>query len=114
MDIRINGITVATPTNYRVERYKITQAERTASGDMVMDVIAKKRKFTLEYAAITGSEMNRILDILDTDAAFFELSYPDRGVISTATVYVGSINQTLHRTDGDWIWTDVEFALIER
>ncbi|MBC7340946.1 MAG: hypothetical protein H5U02_00570 [Clostridia bacterium] len=112
--MKLNGVTIPNPHEFRIERYKLTKAGRVASGKMTMELVAKKRKFIFRYNVLSGSEVNLLLDILDSDAVFFTLEYPDRGGVATAIVYAGAINQRLFRTDGDWVWTDVQFDLIEQ
>lgn len=111
--MKLNGITIKNPTEFKIERYNITKAGRVASGKMTLELVAKKRKFLFNYAVISGTELNTILDILDSDL-FYTLEYPDRNGIASATVYAGAVNQELFRTDMDWQWRDVEFALIEQ
>lgn len=114
MIIKLNGVRIKDPTDWDVEEYKLTKAGRVASGKMVMDVVAKKRKFVLSYNVLSGTHLKTIRDILYSDASFFTLEYEDNGVLQTATVYVGAIKRKRFRTDGVWYWKDVEFALIEQ
>lgn len=100
--------------NFTIERYNLTKSGRLASGLMVMDLIAKKRKFLFRYPAITARDMNTILDLIDGTTMFFSLSYWENNVIKYATCYVGHIPSTIHRTGENWVWTDVDFDLIER
>ena len=117
MSFIINGIAVKNPSSFKKERYMITNMERLANASMVGDLIAKKRKFYFTYDAITGEELDRILEaIWDSDDLFFTLSYPENGVQKTAEVYVGSIPADLHRAGRttNWVWKDVSFNLIEQ
>jgi hypothetical protein len=114
MSLTINGTVIKTPTNFTIERFNLTKAGRTASGKMTMELIAKKRKFTLEYAVLTGSELNTILSLIDGNVLFFTLGYTENGTAKTATVYAGAIPSTLYRNDGPYYWTDVSFSLIEQ
>lgn len=115
MAMSLNGITIANPQKFEQEWYKITKAGRLANGDMTMDVVAQKRKFNLTYTAITGSDIDTILDILDTATAFFTFVYPERdGTSGSATVYAGAIKGTFLRNTGTRLFADVSFSLIEQ
>lgn len=113
----INGVAVKNPSTFKKERYMVTTMERLANARMVGDLIAKKRKFYFTYEAITGEELDTILEaIWDSDELFFTLSYPENGEQKTAEVYVGSIPAELHRAGNtsNWVWKNVTFNLIEQ
>lgn len=113
----VNGVAIKNPSAFKIERYNITNMERLADAKMVGDLIAKKRKFYFTYEAITGYDLNVILEaIWETDSLFFTLNYLDNGVAKTATVYVGSIPTDLHKAGRttNWVWKNVTFNLIEQ
>ena len=115
--LRINGIEIKKPTSWKIERYNITNLERTAAGLMCGDLIAKKRKFYFTYKAISATDLDNILNLIwETDNLFYELTYEENDVTKSATVYVGSIPFSLHHAGHgeEWIWRDVTFNLIER
>lgn len=116
----IDGVAIKNPTSFKIELYTLTKSTRVANGDMVMDFVANKRKFEFGYAAINGTEMNKIIDVLwtqlvTTKQCFHTLTYLEDEVIKTATVYAGSIPKQLHSAKSRlWVWKDVTFSLIER
>ena len=117
----LNGIAIKNPQKFSIERYTLTKSTRVACGDMVMEFVANKRKFTFGYDSISGKELDGIIDILweqlvTTKNCFATLAYPYNGSIKTCIVYAGSIPASLHRGDGmgDWVWKDVQFSLIEK
>ena len=112
--LSINGTTIKRPTFFDIERYNLTKSGRVASGDMTMDLIAKKRKFLFRYDVISGKDLNTILNLIDGTDMFFTLSYIENDVTKTASCYAGHIPTRLFRTDGVWYWTRVNFDLIER
>ena len=111
--LMLNGIQIKQPQSFGYEKYNLTESGRTADGTMQMDLIAKKRKFTLKYDVLDGISFNTILSVIDTDAMFFELSYVETDITKTATVYVGSIKFDQFRTDGYWYYKNVTYDLIE-
>ena len=113
----INGVGVKNPSAFRIERYNVTNMERLANAEMVGDLIAKNRKFYLTYEAISGYDLDVILNaIWETETLFFPLVYIENGVEKTASVYVGSIPTELHRAGRttNWVWRNVTFNLIEK
>ena len=113
----INGVGVKNPSFFKIERYNVTNMERLANADMVGDLIAKKRKFYFTYEAISGDDLDKILEaIWETNELFFPLKYLENGESKTATVYVGSIPSELHKAGrtSNWVWKNVTFNLIEK
>ena len=119
---KLNGTPIKNPTTFSIENYTLTKSTRVANGDMVMDFVANKLKFSFGYEAIDSRDMNTILDILwkqlaITRKCFVELTYYEDGsdAAQTATVYAGALPRKLHRGNGKlWVWKDVSFSLIER
>lgn len=60
----LNGTAIKAPSTFKIEKYKITNANRLANGDMVADVLSRKRKFYFTYNAISSTALDTILDIL--------------------------------------------------
>ena len=113
----VNGKAIKNPSSFKIERFNITNMERLADATMVGDLIAKKRKFYFTYDAISGEDLDKILEaIWDSNALFFDLKYPENGVKKTAKVYVGAIPTELHRAGKttNWVWKGVNFNLIEQ
>lgn len=113
----VNGIAIKNPSTFKIERYNVTNMERLADATMVGDLIAKKRKFYFTYDAISGDDLDTILEaIWDSTTLFFPLEYIENGVSKIATVYVGSIPTELHRAGRttNWVWKNVTFNLIEK
>lgn len=110
----LNSTEIRSPDSFTVSRYKLADAGRLANGDMVMDIIALKKTFSLNYKVIAGNELQDILDILDSFDAFFTFEYEENGQSSSYTVYSGAITYKEFRKGALWYWTDVSFQLIER
>ena len=113
----VNGKGIKNPSSFKIERYNVTNMERLADAKMVGDLIAKKRKFYFTYDAITGTDLDDILEaVWETDELFFPLVYTENGVSKTATVYIGSIPTDLHKAGKttNWVWKNVSFNLIEQ
>ncbi len=112
---KIDGVSIKRPSNFKIERYNVTNLQRLANADMCGDLIAKKRKFYFTYDSITSDELNTILNaIWETNSIFFTLEYVENNETKTARVYSGSIPSELYRTGGKWVWKNVTFNLIEK
>lgn len=113
---KIESTVIKNPTTFKVERYNVTDMQRLANGDMSGDLIAQKKKFYFTYDAMTGDELDTIINaVYDSKKIFFKLTYPYNGDIKTSTVYVGSIPSELHKAGKkNWVWKNVQFNLIEK
>ena len=113
--IVIDGTPVAEPSDIELGVYRISRAERTSSGKMVMEVVAIKRSVTLKYEYIRESNLEQILNLLEA-RTFHSLQYPDpQGGTRTITVYTGDIKEnTWYTIDGTRYWRDVTIGLVEQ
>lgn len=116
-DFKISATPFKKPSGFKIERYNVSTMERRADAKMVGDLVAKKRKFYFTYEAISGYDLDIILNLIwDISGLFFQLTYPENGISKTAMVYVGSIPTELHRAGKttNWVWRNVTFNLIEQ
>lgn len=115
LSVKLNGTSIKRPSSFKIERYKVTNLQRLANGDMAGDLISKKRKFYFTYDAITSDDIQKILGIIwEINSIFYTLEYVEDNVVKTATVYTGSMPDTLIRTGGCWVWKDVSIDFIEK
>lgn len=116
MEIRVNGVRIKQPIHPQISTYNLTKSGRTSSGTMTMDLVAKKRKLFLKYDVLSGRDLEQILEIVDGEDMFFNVSYVENGVSKSFVAYVGEISRTLHRGGGlnGWYWTDVSLNFIEQ
>jgi len=111
----INGVQIKSPPmNISIEKYNITNAGRTADGNMKMDFIAQKRKFILNYPVISTQEVELIESLIYTPNLFFEFTYTEDNIVKSATVYTGALKKIPAWHDYVWYWKDYEVHLIEQ
>ncbi|MNO85025.1 hypothetical protein D3C76_763840 [compost metagenome] len=112
----INDVEIKHPglQNFGLESYNLTKSGRVASGKMVIELIAKKRKFTFRYEVLSDIELRKIKNLIDGTAMFFTLKYTEDNVIKSAVVYAGALKWTPIRTGNVWYYKDVAFDLIEQ
>ncbi len=113
--LKIAGITVKAPTELKVGRFNLSKSSRTASGKMVMDIIATKRRVDVVWKMLPDSELQKIINAITANKPFFTLQYPDAGGQKTMTCYVGDIVTSLYHTIGGVrYWSDVSIPFIEQ
>ena len=113
--LKIAGITVKAPTELKVGRFDLTKSSRTASGKMVMDIIATKRRVDVIWKMLTDSELEKIIGTITANKPFFSLEYPDAGGTKTMTCYAGDIVTSLwHTKNGVRYWEEVSIGFIEQ
>jgi len=113
--LKIAGIKVASPGDVKVGRFDLTKASRTASGRMVMEYIATKRRVDVVWRYIPDTDLQVILNLLAANKPFFTLEYPDAGGQQTITCYAGDINTSLwHTINGVRRWSEVSISFIEQ
>lgn len=113
--IKVNGIVIATPDDFRVSINDIVKAERNTNGTMVIDLIATKRKLELNWTYLSSAELAALL--ASVAEILFEVSYPDpqTGAERTGTFYKGDRNsEGLMYKNGSMVWKGLKFNMIER
>jgi len=113
--LKIAGVTVKTPSELKIGRFDITKSNRSASGKMMMEIIATKRRVDVVWKMLKDSELQQILDLITANKPFFTLEYPDAGGTKTMTCYAGDILTSLwHTKNGVRFWEDVQISFIEQ
>ncbi len=113
--LKIAGTIVATPAELKVGRFDISKSDRVASGKMVMEIIATKRRVDVVWKYIKDDELQTIIDTITANKPFFTLEYPDAGGTQTMTCYAGDIMTGLWHTVGNTrYWQDVSIGFIEQ
>lgn len=113
-DIVIAGVQVACPAMVKVGRFDLTKSNRTASGRMVMEYIATKRRVDVTWKYLPDADLQTILNVLAANKPFFTLEYPDAGGQQTMECYAGDISTTLwHTRGGTRYWEEVTVSFIE-
>jgi hypothetical protein len=113
--LKIAGVSVKAPTELKIGRFDLTKSGRTASGKMMMDIIATKRRVDVVWKMIPDDELKKILDVINANKPFFSLEYPDTGGTKTMTCYAGDITTSLwHTKNGIRYWEEVSIPFIEQ
>ncbi|OUM86647.1 MAG: hypothetical protein BAA01_11605 [Bacillus thermozeamaize] len=113
--IKINGVEIPTPSEYRVGIQDLSKAERNARGTMIIERIATKRKLELAWNYLSEADLRMVLSAVSP--VFFTVEYPDpqEGTRKTGTFYAGDRSVgALDYINGKIRWKDIKFNLIER
>lgn len=114
--IKIAGVQVFTPADVKVKRFDLEKTRRTASGRLVVDVVATKRQVDVTWRYIPDAALQTILDLLAANKPFFTLEYPDASGQQVMTAHVnGDISTSLwHTIGGVRRWSEVQISFIEQ
>jgi hypothetical protein len=102
---------------------ELNREERTASGRLVRDVIATKKKFSLQYEIITGTALEQFLDLYDLNSELSLLIFTDSNATTTTpepeanyeiyTVLMEPISRERLLLLDDGLWSGVNVELLE-
>jgi len=113
--LKIAGVTVKTPNELKIGRFDLTKSNRTASGKMMMELIAIKRRVDCVWRMLPDNDLKVIIDTITANKPFFSLEYPDVGGQMTMTCYAGDIITSLwHTKNGVRYWEEVSIGFIEQ
>ena len=113
--LKVNGVAIATPKTYEVTIQDLDgESNRNASGNMIRDRIAVKRKINLEWPPLSQGEVSALLNAVSS--VFFTVIFPDpqQGVI-TKTMYVGDRTAPAYQyKNGEVKWSGLKMNFIEK
>ena len=113
--IKINGVSIPTPSTYQVSLNDISKADRNANGLMLIQRIATKRKLELSWMYLSQANLSTLLQAIS--GIFFTVEYPDPqdGALKTGSFYSGDKTAgAIDYKNGVVRWKDCKFNLIER
>ena len=114
--IKINGVEIPTPSDYTMEIMDLsTNAERTASGLLVRDIVAKKRKILLRWNYLSKENLSFLLSTVSP--SFFNVEYinPETNQLETGEFYAGDRKAgAIDYRNGVIRYKDISFNIIER
>ncbi len=113
--LKIAGVSVKAPTDLKIGRFDLTKSGRTASGKMVMELIATKKRVDITWKMLPDNELQKIIDTITANKPFFSLEYPDAGGTKSMTCYAGDVVTSLwHTKNGVRYWEEVSIGFIEQ
>ena len=118
MQLKINNINVAAPSEFSVTVLDLDNGEstvRTADGTLNRDRIAVKRQLDITWPPLKWSDTSTLLQAMS--GVFFEVYYPDpmTGQYVTKTFYAGNRPAPVAIVkDSEIYWGGLKVTLIER
>ncbi|MDD4564765.1 MAG: hypothetical protein PHE79_04740 [Eubacteriales bacterium] len=113
--LKINGVTIPTPSDFKVGIQDISKAERAANGMMFIERIATKRKLEPSWSHLSKEETSRLFQAVSS--VFFQVTYidPEDNTVKTGTFYAGDRKAgAMDYQNGAIRYKDISVSLIER
>ena len=111
----VNDLEVAPPSELRVELFDVGSGPvRSASGSLVSDRVAVKRRLHLKWALLSTAQMGALLGAVND--VFFDVRYPDpmTGQRTAVCRCDEKMAGLLRMVGGEPVWVDVEMIWEER
>ena len=112
--LTINGAVVKSPSSLKVSIFEVGSGDvRSASGSLISDCVAVKRRLALQWAAMEPDELSALLNAV---SGGFEAEYPDPAEgMRKAFFHCGeSVAGVLRMVNGAPVWTEVSMEWTER
>lgn len=112
--ISINSVQISTPSEFSTGVLDITKSERNANGNMIIELIATKRKLELKYNYLSNADLSTLFTVISPIT--FTVAYPDplTGAERSGTFYKGDRNSgMIIYENGVPKWKDITFNFIE-
>ena len=113
--IKIEGITIPTPSDWHVGIMDLSKAERNARGTLIIERIATKRKIEMSWRYLSKEDLSRLFKMVSP--VFFRVDYidPQENAWKTGTFYAGDRHVgALDYRNGSIRYKDINFNIIER
>lgn len=92
---------------------EITQEKRTASGKLVIDIIAEKKEFTISYTKVTDDVLQALKNVYSL-GNILNLKVEDKeGTINAYTVKIRPFGRTRVLMAKEWLWEGISIKLEE-
>jgi hypothetical protein len=113
--IKINGTQIPTPSTYQIGIMDLSIAERVASGLLMIERIATKRKIEMSWFYLTKEQLSSLLTLVSP--VFFNVEYvdPQTDGVKTGEFYCGDrAVEAIDFRNGRIRYKNIKFNLIER
>ena len=113
--LKINGVTIPTPSELKVGIQDLSKAERAANGTMFIERIATKRKIEPSWNYLSREDLSALFQAVAP--VFFTVEYidPQDNNTKTGTFYAGDRKAgALDYRNGVIRYKDISVNLIER
>lgn len=113
--LTIAGVAVADPAAIEVSEFDLSKSNRTASGRMVMEIIATKRRLDVTWHYLPDAELKQIESLIRNNKPFFSVTWQDGDSTGAMTAYAGDRRKKLWLRVGDTrYWEEFSVSFIEQ
>lgn len=92
---------------------EITREGRTASGKLVLDIIAIKKMFNLNYSMITGTVLAQLKALYETGGILNLKVERQDASVDEYQVKFRPFSRARYLTRGEWLWENITVELEE-
>lgn len=113
--LQVNGAEIRSPSELKVTVFEVGSGEiRSASGGLVADCVAVKRKLELKWATMEPSELGALLGAVS--GGIFSAEYPDpmAGTRSAFFRCSEALAGVMRIVGGEPVWVDVSMEWTEK
>ena len=113
--LKVNGVPIRSPSALKVTVFEVGSGQvRSASGGLVSDCVALKRRIELKWTFMQSDELGALLNAVSGGA--FSAEYPDpmAGTREAQFRCGEAVTGVLRVADGVPVWTDVSMEWMER
>lgn len=93
--------------------FEITREGRTTSGKLVIDVIATKKKFTLNYSTITGTVLAQLASLYELGGILNLKIEQQDASINEYQVKFRPFSRARYLVGNEWFWENITLELEE-
>lgn len=114
--LKVNGVAIPTPKTCSMGINDLDgESHRVASGRMIRDRVAVKRKIEIEYGVLEWEQASLILKAISPVFVLVEFPDPQEGKMVTKEMYAGDKTSPVMKIkDGKVTWEGLKFNLVER
>lgn len=112
--LKVNGVLIPTPSEFKFGIQDISDAERVASGMMVINRIATKVKLSMKWNYLEPQKLSNLLSAIDQVNFNVEYLDPRSNSRQTRVFYVGDRDIGMYSyRNGNPIYIDIAFNFVE-
>lgn len=112
--LKLGGVELPTMSrSFSESEIEITREDRTASGRLVIDVIAVKKAFTIQYDIITDEMLSVINEVYRLGSLLNFVVERENGQIDEYTVRLHPYSRDRFILGDDWFWEGITLELEE-
>ena len=116
--LTVAGTALPDPHDVKLTRFPIKKENRTASGRLVVEIIAYKRRLQVTWALMRDPDLQTLLTLLEDHGPFVQVDFAPEGAEPQSMV--AAVEEPIETglwykaPDGSRFWRDVTVTFVER